>query len=223
MTTGASITTTTTSQPGTATTTGSPAVADTLHQLVQAVGCGGVDKVGVALEKVIEGVLEGKIAPDARARIGKAMALVLSGRTWGDAIDEAGVSWAMIHAWGRACPAYRDLLAVVRESGESALHAKRVQAAHKRAIDGVLEPVFQGGEHVGDVLRYSDRLMELLLKGGDPARYNPQATGASGGQAGQAGPIAIQINISTAAPADKGATFTVESATNASIPQDGQG
>ena len=180
-----------------------------LDGLIQA-SSGNKEETEKALQGVIGGVLQDKIGPDARARIAKAFTLVLSGRTWGDSIDESGASWAMIHAWGRACPAYRDLLSAVCKAGEAALHARRVQAAHRRAITGVLEPVFQGGQHVGDVVRYSDRLLELLLKGGDPARYNPQPTGSSSGGQGSAGPIAIQINIVQPHTADKTHTITID-------------
>lgn len=183
---------------------------DVLDGLIQAASGKG-EETETALQGVIGGVLQDKIGPDARARIAKAFRMVLAGRTWGDSIDESGASWAMIHAWGRACPAYRDLLSAVCKAGEAALHARRVQAAHRRAIDGVPEPVFQGGQYVGDVVRYSDRLLELLLKGGDPQRYNPQPTCSTSGGQGSSGPIAIQINIVQPHTADKTPTVTVES------------
>lgn len=182
---------------------------DVLDGLIQAASGKG-EETETALQGVIGGVLQDRIGPDARARIAKAFRMVLAGRTWGDSIDESGASWAMIHAWGRACPAYRDLLSAVCKAGEAALHARRVQAAHRRAIDGVPEPVFQGGQHVGDVVRYSDRLLELLLKGGDPQRYNPQPSGGGGG--GAPGPVQIQINVLPGASADKTPTFKVEQA-----------
>ena len=36
--------------------------------------------------------------------------------------------------------------------------------AYRRAVEGVLEPVFQGKEHVGNKRVFSDRMLELLLK-----------------------------------------------------------
>lgn len=44
-------------------------------------------------------------------------------------------------------------------------------AAWKRARDGVAKPVFQQGEHVGDVQEYSDTLMVFLLKAHRPGKY----------------------------------------------------
>lgn len=45
------------------------------------------------------------------------------------------------------------------------------QEAWRRAHDGVPEPVFYQGEKVGVVQRYSDTLMQTLLKANRPAKY----------------------------------------------------
>ena len=43
--------------------------------------------------------------------------------------------------------------------------------AQRRAVFGVEEPVYQGGELVGTIQRYSDTLLIFLLKGARPAKY----------------------------------------------------
>ncbi len=48
--------------------------------------------------------------------------------------------------------------------------------ARRRAVDGWDEPVFQGGDQVGVVHRYSDRLLERLLKGRKPELYGEQVS-----------------------------------------------
>jgi hypothetical protein len=58
--------------------------------------------------------------------------------------------------------------------------------AYRRAVEGVAEPVYQGGELVGTVQRYSDRLLEFLLRGRRPQVYRDnvsrvELTGADGG------------------------------------------
>lgn len=45
------------------------------------------------------------------------------------------------------------------------------EEARRRAVDGVTRPIYQGGEHVGDVQEYSDTLLCLLLKGRKPEVY----------------------------------------------------
>ena len=49
------------------------------------------------------------------------------------------------------------------------------EEARRRAVDGVLEPVFFQGEEVGQIRRYSDQLLSQLLKGYRPKRFNPGA------------------------------------------------
>ena len=53
------------------------------------------------------------------------------------------------------------------------------QEARRRAVDGVLEPVFWQGELVGRVRKYSDTLLIFLLKGAHPGKYreNVRLTG----------------------------------------------
>jgi hypothetical protein len=47
--------------------------------------------------------------------------------------------------------------------------------AHRRAVEGVPEPIFSRGEVVGERRVYSDRLIEFLLKARRPAVYREQA------------------------------------------------
>ncbi len=66
--------------------------------------------------------------------------------------------------------------------------------ARRRAVDGVLEPVFQGGGKVGTVRKYSDTLLIFLLKAHAPTKYRDngrlELTGANGG------PIETKTNVS---------------------------
>lgn len=41
----------------------------------------------------------------------------------------------------------------------------------RRAVDGVEEPVYQGGKEVGTIRRYSDTLLMFLLKGTRPEKF----------------------------------------------------
>lgn len=57
--------------------------------------------------------------------------------------------------------------------------------ARRRAVEGVEEPVYQGGKKVGTIRRYSDTLLIFLLKGALPhkykERYSTEITGREGG------------------------------------------
>lgn len=43
--------------------------------------------------------------------------------------------------------------------------------ARRRAVDGVPEPVFHQGKKCGTVKKYSDRMLEILLKGHRPEKF----------------------------------------------------
>ena len=55
--------------------------------------------------------------------------------------------------------------------------------ARRRALEGWLEPVYYQGQRVGEVRKYSDRMLELLLKAQRPEKFKDRRehTGADGG------------------------------------------
>ena len=57
------------------------------------------------------------------------------------------------------------------ESGTEALEDE----ARRRAVDGWEEPVYQQGDLVGHVRKYSDGLLTFLLKGRKPEKYRDTA------------------------------------------------
>jgi hypothetical protein len=63
---------------------------------------------------------------------------------------------AFQRAWDEACQVAADALE---------------QEAWRRAVEGVDEPVFQGGERVGSVRRYSDTLLMFLLRARRPETF----------------------------------------------------
>lgn len=68
--------------------------------------------------------------------------------------------------------------------------------AVRRATAGVLEPVFYQGRKVGAVRRYSDGLMQFLLRGFKPHKYSAKAeiTGPGGG------PIEAALQVTFVTP-----------------------
>lgn len=45
------------------------------------------------------------------------------------------------------------------------------EEAHRRAVKGVLKPVYQGGKKVGSIREYSDTLLIFRLKAARPEKY----------------------------------------------------
>lgn len=54
---------------------------------------------------------------------------------------------------------------------DDAITAEIEKEAHRRAVEGVEKPIYQGGKKVGSVKQYSDRLLEMLLKARRPEKY----------------------------------------------------
>jgi hypothetical protein len=72
-----------------------------------------------------------------------------------------------VYAWRQHDPEFAKAWDDAYAAGGDAIE----EEARRRAMDGWDEAVFQGGEQVGVVHRYSDRLLERLLKGRKPQIY----------------------------------------------------
>ncbi len=98
--------------------------------------------------------------------------------------------------WLKHMPGYKEAFARAQDDAAQTLEDEAV----RRATEGTLEPVFYQGLKVGAVRRYSDGLMQFLLRGFRPQKYSAKAeiTGANGG------PIetAIQVRFVDAQPTE---------------------
>ena len=83
------------------------------------------------------------------------------------AAKEAGVSRSTHYNWIDTDPEYAEQVEAVNEELADALE----QEAHRRAVEGVEEPVFCRGERVGSIRKYSDPLLILLLKAKRPEQF----------------------------------------------------
>jgi hypothetical protein len=114
----------------------------------------------------------------------------LSARARRGFLDALGTGWSVSAAAERA-GRHRNRFYDLRERDEAfALEwAQAVEQgtqvledeARRREVDGVEEPVYQGGELVGAVRKYSDRLLEFLLRARRPAVYRDNARVEVGG------------------------------------------
>lgn len=85
---------------------------------------------------------------------------------------------------------YRVLIPAFSDQVDFALemfNAKLEEAAIERAVEGVDEPIYYQGEHVGDKKKYSDDLLKFLMQANNPTKYG-KADGKSSGS-----PIVVQI------------------------------
>ena len=91
----------------------------------------------------------------------------------------ASVDRKSIYNWKEKDP---EFLALFSEAHECALDALEFEA-RRRAVEGVLEPVFYKGEECGHIRRFSDTLLIFLMKGENPGKYrdNIAVSGSDGG------------------------------------------
>jgi hypothetical protein len=107
---------------------------------------------------------------DAKAARERFLTALRRGLPVSAAAAAAGFDRVTAWRWRESIPGFRAAWDDAYAEGGDAIE----EEARRRAMDGWDEPVFQGGEHVGVIRRYSDRLLERLLKGRKPELYGEQ-------------------------------------------------
>ena len=82
------------------------------------------------------------------------------------ACELTGIGRTNVYRW-RKEPEFEAALQLAVEEATERLELE----ARRRAFEGVEKPVYQGGEHVGDIQEYSDTLLMFLLKAARPEVY----------------------------------------------------
>jgi hypothetical protein len=95
-----------------------------------------------------------------------------SGKSPTYAAQMAGISRISAYLWRNKDASFKKRWEEAVEAGVDKLEDE----AHRRATDGTLRPVFQGGIEVGQVREYSDNLMTLMLRGRRSHVYNADRT-----------------------------------------------
>lgn len=83
------------------------------------------------------------------------------------ACDFAGITLHGFRERRRTDPKFKAAYQVARAARIEVYRAE----ARRRAIEGVAEPVFYRGEQVGYVRKFSDRMLEVLLRAEDPDSF----------------------------------------------------
>jgi AcrR family transcriptional regulator len=94
----------------------------------------------------------------------------------------AGVGRAVVYEWKEKDEYFLELYEAAHEDAIDRLE----EEARRRAVDGWNEPVYQGGEKVGTIRKFSDAMLALLLKGKRPDTFRErhEHTGKDGGPIG---------------------------------------
>jgi len=104
------------------------------------------------------------------------------------ACTEIGVGHSAVYNWRKKDDTFASGFQDAEHQAVSHLEAE----ALRRAIDGVDQPVFHGGDQVGSVRKYSDTLLIFLLKARAPDRYRDNYHFTHAGPAGGAIDIKVQ-------------------------------
>lgn len=110
------------------------------------------------------------------------------------AASSAEMDRRLHYRWLKDSPGYAAAFARARDRFADRLEAEAI----RRANEGVLEPVFYQGQKIGAIRRYSDGLMQFLLRGARPEKYS-QKTEISG-PGGE--PIQTRIEVVLVRPRD---------------------
>lgn len=102
-----------------------------------------------------------------------------------DACRAAGIGRTTAYEWKEADP---DFAALWTEAEEIAAD-KLEREAWRRAVEGYDKPVTYQGEITGTYKEYSDRMLEILLKGHRPEKYTERQRVEHGG--------AIMLNVTS--------------------------
>lgn len=106
--------------------------------------------------------LAGRYGPEVKARF--VDRIRYHGR-FNQASEECGISYSTACHWKNPMSPQYDPEFAERFHEARELYRDRLEAeVERRAVHGVLQPVYRGGRKVGSVRVYSDRLLELLLK-----------------------------------------------------------
>ena len=115
-------------------------------------------------------VLRGVI-PQAKAHTRKAITeylqLIARGVRHRIAIKRSGAPWATMQAYKAASGAFMAIVEAAQKEGRAIMQALRLETLDKRAMKGWLEPVYYKGEKVGVIRKFSDKCLELAVKGHD--------------------------------------------------------
>lgn len=83
------------------------------------------------------------------------------------AAEHVGIDRQSHYHWMARDPDYPARFAAACEQAVEKLEREVI----RRAAEGILEPVFQGGKEVGTIRKYSDTLLIFALKGLRPEKY----------------------------------------------------
>jgi hypothetical protein len=125
-------------------------------------------------DEMLQEVLRGALVHTetrTRGRIADLVQRLSHGEGWHGAMIASRASWAQVQVLRKQYPALHSIIKAAEDVGKRIRQAHREAEADRRAMEGWDEPIVWRGEVTGEIRRYSDRLLELQLRAGDPEKY----------------------------------------------------
>lgn len=126
-----------------------------------------VAESGKRLQDLVTSYLP-KLSGSRRADLCKFISMTSAGIGWRKIEPEINLNWHQIQAYKRNSVGFGELYMCARANGEAIRVLQREEEAHRRAVEGWDEGVYFKGELCGQERKFSDRLLELLLKADNP-------------------------------------------------------
>jgi len=144
-------------------------------------------------DAILSKIPEDLIDPRDRPRLVVTLTGVAAGQTWGE-IAPHGLSKPEFVWLKMKSPEFRKLAVQAQKVADEVRQLEREEQAHDRAVNGEATPtVGKDGSIVDWYKKRSDRLMELLLKAGDPQKFREA-------KAGNIGPGKVVLNVNIGIP-----------------------
>lgn len=107
--------------------------------------------------------------PRTRQQVARFLQITAGGVRFVKAAKAVKLRWPTLRGYCRWHPEIRALYDLGMKIGEEVRHCLREDEVDRRGVEGVRKPVRYKGVIVGHVTEYSDKCLELALKGGDTA------------------------------------------------------
>lgn len=124
---------------------------------------------------------------DTRKRVSAFLISIASGEKHRTALATNNFSWSQFRNM-RFKNRYIDMLyEFAYKLGDEVHQLIREEEADRRAIEGVKEPIHYKGKKISEVTKYSDQLLALQLRAGNPEKYGDHTGGGAG--------TVLQVNL----------------------------
>jgi hypothetical protein len=110
--------------------------------------------------------------PGDRSKIIRVMEALALGARHKEALADEGWVWSNFSIYRNKYPVISSLYVEVARLGEETRKVLRLDEAHRRATEGVTEPIYSpSGKYCGEKIKYSDALLTLFLKADHPDKF----------------------------------------------------